>query len=311
MRRRTRYAIFPCQSLDASRMGRCCWICVVLSMSTGSLPIWQRLRHRRRPMGWLDPLTKSKPPEASVRERMSAAYNAASRGDYTAALDIWTPLAHAGVARAQSNIGACFSEALGVERDPKLAERWLLLAAEAGDPTGQRNLATLYFKGEGVDQDNVRAAALYRGAAEQGDAQAQDMLSWMLLESEEIPADHAEARRWAQAAADQGVASSMTRLGMIFHNALGVDRDPAQAALWWQRGAAHGDADGQAMLGAVYHLGAGVARDPLTALVWLMRARAGGSPLAAQFFNSVRATLSPAEVEEAERRAALPLEAVS
>src|SRR5262245_3470788 len=154
-------------------------------------------------MGWLDALAKSKPAEASVSERMAAAYDAAARGDYKAALDIWTPLAHAGVARAQSNIGACFSEALGVDRDPKLAERWLLLAAEAGDPVGQRNLATLYFKGEGVDQDNKRASALYCAAAEQGDAQAQDMLSWMLLESEEIPVDYAEARRWAQARSEE------------------------------------------------------------------------------------------------------------
>jgi TPR repeat protein len=80
--------------------------------------------------------------------------------------------------------------------------------------------------------------------------------------------------------------------------------------MWWQRGAAAGDADGQAMLGAACHLGAGVARDPLAALVWLTRARAGGSPLAAQFFDSVRAALSPAEIAEAERRAALPLGSV-
>ena len=156
---------------------------------------------------------------------MSSAYDAASRGDYKAALEIWTQLAHAGVPRAQSNIGACFSEGLGVERDTKLAERWLLLASEGGDPIGRRNLATLYFKGEGVEQDNARAAALYRAAAEQGDAQAQDMLSWMLLEGDGIAVDHAEiARRWAEAAAAQGVAASMTRLGMIFHNALGVER---------------------------------------------------------------------------------------
>src|SRR5262249_38557809 len=145
---------------------------------------------RRLPMGLLDRFVgRAEPPAA---ERMAAAYDAAGRGDYAAALDIWTPLAHAGVARAQSNIGACFSEGLGVERDARLAERWLSLAAEAGDPVGQRNLATLYFKGEGVAQDNARAATLYRAAAEQGDAQAQDMLSWMLLEGE--GADPVDAR---------------------------------------------------------------------------------------------------------------------
>src|SRR5262249_8971488 len=154
------------------------------------------------------------------------------------------------------------------------------------------------FKGEGVAQDNARAATLYRAAAEQGDAQAQDMLSWMLLEGE--GADPVDARRWAEAAAAQDVASSMTRLGMIYHNALGTVRDADQAALWWRRGATRGDADGQAMLGAAYYLGAGVPRDSLDAMTWLLRARAGGSPLANQFFNAVRAGLSAEQAAEAE-----------
>ena len=95
---------------------------------------------------------------------------------------LWGPFAQAGVARAQNNVGACFAEGLGVERDSALAVQWLTSAADAGDPVAQRNLATLYFKGEGVERDELRAAALYRAAAEQGDGPAQDMLSWMLLE---------------------------------------------------------------------------------------------------------------------------------
>ena len=135
--------------------------------------------------------------EQNVAARMAEAYDAAARGDYPAALAIWGPLAQAGVARAQNNVGACFAEGLGVERDQGLALRWLTLAAEAGDPVGRRNLAALYFKGEGVEQDHARAADLYRAAAEAGDAPAQDMLSWMLLEGDSIPLDAVEARRWA------------------------------------------------------------------------------------------------------------------
>ena len=84
--------------------------------------------------------------EVDVAARMAEAYDAAQRGDYPAALNIWAPLAHAGVARAQNNVGACFAEGLGVERDHALALRWLTLAAEAGDAVGTRNLAALYFK---------------------------------------------------------------------------------------------------------------------------------------------------------------------
>jgi len=116
-------------------------------------------------MRWLDRLARrTRPDVPNVAAQMAAAYNAASRGDYAAALETWAPLAHAGVARAQNNIGACFAEGLGVERDPQLAVRWLELSANSGDPVGQRNLAAAYFKGEGVAQDYVRAAELYRAA---------------------------------------------------------------------------------------------------------------------------------------------------
>jgi TPR repeat protein len=175
-------------------------------------------------MRWLERLT---PRRARARDLMAEARAAAEAGDYAGALALWEPLAHAGVARAQNNIGACFSEGLGVERDHDLALRWLSLAAEGGDPVGQRNLATAYFRGLGVASDGARAAELYRLAAEQGDGPAQDMLSWMLLEGRPMPADPGEARRWALAAAGNGVAAAMARLGMLHHGAIGVERDPA------------------------------------------------------------------------------------
>src|SRR5215475_3868991 len=81
-----------------------------------------------------------------VSAQMAAAYEAASRKDYAAALEIWGPLAHGGFARAQNNVAACFAEGLGVDRDPVLALRWLKLAAEGGDPVGQRNLAAFHLE---------------------------------------------------------------------------------------------------------------------------------------------------------------------
>jgi uncharacterized protein len=72
-------------------------------------------------------------PEA-VAQSMAEAAGAAAREDWDAALAIWVKHAHAGVARAQAEIGRCFVEGRGVARDTGLAERWLTLAAQAGDP---------------------------------------------------------------------------------------------------------------------------------------------------------------------------------
>jgi TPR repeat protein len=119
-------------------------------------------------MGLLDRLLSSgrRDDDRPVAAQMAEAYAAAQRQDYETALALWGPLAHAGIGRAQNNVGACFAEGLGVARDLDLALRWLALAAESGDAIGQRNLAALYFKGEGVEQDPLRAAELYRAAAE-------------------------------------------------------------------------------------------------------------------------------------------------
>ena len=201
---------------------------------------------------------------------------------------IWGPLAHAGVARAQNNVGACFAEGLGVARDLALALRWLTLAAEAGDPVGQRNLAALYFKGEGVDAGLCAAPPSSIGAAaEQGDGPAQDMLSWMLLEGEVIAARCRSSAALGRSGRRAGHRRAMTRLGMIFHNALGVERDRRAG------GAMVGDAPpsvatptARRCSGAALHLGAGVARDGVAALAWLLRARTGGSALAAAYLRS-------------------------
>lgn len=242
-----------------------------------------------------------------IEALMEMAFTAASEGDYGTAVGVWRPLAEEGLPRAQSNLGACYSEGLGVPRDPEEAARWFSLAAEAGDAIGQRNLGTLYFKGEGgVEQDDAAALELYRLAAEQGDAAAQDMLSWMLLEGQGGELDPVEARRWALAAAEQGIATSMTRLGLIAHNALGMDRNAEEAARWWYEAARRGEPDGQAMLGAALHLGAGVARDDRAALIWLLRGEKGGSALSAAFMGAVRAALSPEDASAAEAAARRP-----
>ncbi|MDI7860355.1 sel1 repeat family protein [Rhizobiaceae bacterium n13] len=259
-------------------------------------------------MRWLDRIRGWKPQAAPAADPMAEALAAAQAGDYDTALGIWEPLARAGNGRAQNNIGACFAEGLGVPADRGLALKWLRLAAEAGDPVGERNYAAFHMQGlTGMDADYGIAAEYYQRAAEKGDAPAQDMLSWMLLEGEVMAPDLHEARLWAERAAEAGIASSMTRLGMLYHHALGVDRDPEMAVAWWTKGAVQGDADAQAMLGAACYMGAGTVRDGVAALAWLLRASGGGSTLATPFVGPVRASLSVAEIDEAERRATEPL----
>ena len=78
------------------------------------------------------PVRSSDPP-ASVEQRLLAAAAAGHQGDFDAALAIWGELAQAGVARAQAEVGRCFVQGWGVERDVNLARQWLQMAAKSGD----------------------------------------------------------------------------------------------------------------------------------------------------------------------------------
>src|SRR3979490_1125020 len=92
-----------------------------------------RSTFRRKPYGGLKSPVQQLDAR-SVPDQLNAASQAFASGDYPAALEIWGPLAHAGVTQAQAYVGACFAEGWGVEPDFKLAIRWLTLAADAGDP---------------------------------------------------------------------------------------------------------------------------------------------------------------------------------
>ena len=128
---------------------------------------------------------------------MAEALGAWQAGHHGVALDLWAPLAQAGVARAQSNMGAAFLQGQGVERDPDKAVAWLQRAADQGDAGAQRNLALCHYEGWGVPQDQALAAAWYEKAAQQDDGDAQDMLSWMKLVGGGCDQDYVGARTLA------------------------------------------------------------------------------------------------------------------
>jgi TPR repeat protein len=239
-----------------------------------------------------------------INDRMARAQAAWSAGQHGAALELWAPLAHEGVARAQSNMGAAFLEGRGVPRDVEKAVDWLKRAAEQGDAGGQRNLAHCYHEGWGMPQDHAQAALWYEKAATQNDADAQDMLSYLKLTGE----DYEGARIWAEKAAKFGRTEAMARLGDIHDNALGVERNTKLAAAWWRQAAMMGHGEAQAMLGAAHLTGEGVPQDRIEALHWLLRAEAnGGGELAAEFLGDARVGMEPLDQTEAERRAAAPL----
>ncbi|RJF87327.1 sel1 repeat family protein [Oleomonas cavernae] len=98
----------------------------------------------------------------------AAGVTALHNGDFATALTELKPLAEAGDAASQFDIGAMYDNGLGVPQDRAEAARWYLRAARQGDQTAMFNLGVMYEDGEGVGKDPVQAYVYYALAVEQG-----------------------------------------------------------------------------------------------------------------------------------------------
>ena len=142
---------------------------------------------------------------ACIRKDFQKGYAAYEAGDYATALKEWRPLAEAGDASAQTNLGFMYENGLGVPKDDAEAVRLYRLAADQGDAYAQSNLGNMYRQGEGVPKDDAEAVRLYRLAA------------------------------------DQGYANAQTNLGAMYELGLGVLQDSVTAHMWYNIGAANGN----------------------------------------------------------------------
>jgi TPR repeat protein len=142
----------------------------------------------------------------------TAAYEA---GDYTRAYNEWLPLARAGNAAAQRNIGQLYRLGLGVPKDLKVAANWYRLAAEQGLARAQANLGVMYLRGEGVERDPVKAADWFAQAADQGHTISQYNLALMYEQGYGVARDKSQAARWFEQAAAGGHDKAGDRLAAL------------------------------------------------------------------------------------------------
>ncbi len=123
-------------------------------------------------------------------------YDAYERGDYVAAFREWLPLAEAGSAEAQFNVGVLFQKGRGVPVDSAEALRWYRRAAWQGHADAQNNLGGMLSRGEGIPEDYVQAHMWFSLAAVRGRQSAQRNLDTLApkMRAREI----AQAKRLAE-----------------------------------------------------------------------------------------------------------------
>ena len=109
-----------------------------------------------------------------------------------------------GYADAQVQLGVCYQQGLGVEKDLPQALAWFRRAADQGNARGQLQVALAYRRGDGVAPDLKQALGYLQRAAEQGHPKAQFELGVAYRDGLAVAPDPEQAAFWLGLAAGQG-----------------------------------------------------------------------------------------------------------
>ena len=145
--------------------------------------------------------------------------------------------AQQGDAQAQHDLGWCYENGVGVDRDVKDAADWYFRSAEHGNAKGQYALGRCYMNGVGTSKDETAAAKMYRLAAEQGLAKGQYEIGGCYSDGRGVKKDLREGAKWYRLAAEQGNSDAQYRLAVYLDNADDGARDSAEAEKWYRKAA--------------------------------------------------------------------------
>jgi cell division septation protein DedD len=108
--------------------------------------------------------------------------------------------------------------------------------AEAGDANAQFNLGQAYRLGRGMPTNVSESRKWFERAAVQGHVDAETTLGLLLFQTD----DQANALKWLKQAADQDEPRAMLVYGTALYNGTGVTQDPVLGYAYVRRSAAQG-----------------------------------------------------------------------
>lgn len=116
-------------------------------------------------------------------------------------------------------------------------------------------------------------------------------------------ADYSAAMRLFRPFADQGHADAQYNLGLMYNDGRGVRQNYSEAVRWYRLAAEQGRAAAQNSLALVYNNGTGVPQSNALALVWFNLSAVQGYKLALENRGLVAASMTPAQLAEAQKLA--------
>lgn len=146
-------------------------------------------------------------------------------GDYQAAVAAWRPLAEAGNADAQFNLGQAYRLGRGVTQDLRLAEQWFERAARQRHEQAGTNLGLLLFQNGRARE----AMPWIQAAALRGDPRAQYVFGTALFNGDVVRRDLPRAYAMMSAAAAQNFPQADAQLREMDRHMTQPDRDRGRA----------------------------------------------------------------------------------
>ncbi|MDR2870613.1 MAG: sel1 repeat family protein, partial [Deferribacteraceae bacterium] len=155
--------------------------------------------------------------------------------NYAEALEYWYKAAEQGNISAQCNIGVCFYEGQGVDKDLDEAIKWFQKSATNGDMVAQYSLGMCL-----EEQGHSGNFLLWYGrAATQGYCSAEYKLG-IIYYTDKHP-NLAAAAEWFLKAAEHGHVAAQNNIAYLLENGEGVDKNEAEAVKWYRKAAEQGD----------------------------------------------------------------------
>src|SRR5437764_3321149 len=158
-------------------------------------------------------------------QSVKAGIDAWQRADYPGAIAIWRPLAEAGDADAQFNLGQAYRLGRGVPLDLSVAKVWFERAARSGHVDAETTLGLLTFQ----NGDRVTGLKWLKAAADQGEPRALLVYGTALFNGDGVPQDRVLAYALVSRAAAQGLEPAQETLAQLNQLMPVADRQKAVA----------------------------------------------------------------------------------
>ena len=163
--------------------------------------------------------------------------------DVKRAYSLFVKSARSGCADAMTNVGLCYANGYGVDKDQDTAAVWYKKASDSGSSRGAYFFGCRLRDGNGVQKDEIKSNEQFFKAAAGGCAAALFLLSRRAVNGSGMNKDPELAFAWRQKAAEKGHAEAMYRLGEMFGNGCGCTKSEEKKKIWQKKAAKYGYVD--------------------------------------------------------------------